>query len=344
MSQPDERAALLQRVLAFQRSSLAGAPSEPFNTLALDLHRFQVAHAPVVAALTERPAHSWRQIPCVPISLYKDLPVGTVGPDEPAKTFLTSGTTGGGRGAHRMRCTTAYDAGALAWAATCVPSPPRHIIALLHDPHHTPESSLSHMVALFSRWADAVDTPAPTWHLRDGRLHLASLVDALRTARAPVFCAATAFALADALDHPLPPLPPGSVLMVTGGFKGHAVTLSDDALYAKAQAALRPARLVTEYGMTELSSQLWGSPGQPYRAPPWLRVRAVHPATGQDVPTGEPGQLCFYDLANLDASVGVETLDLGALHDDGSLTLLGRIEGAEPRGCSLTVEEAWGRP
>ena len=39
--------------------------------------------------------------------------------------------------------------------------------------------------------------------------------------------------------------------------------------------------------------------------------------------------------------VGIETLDRGIVHEDGSVSLQGRLEGAPARGCSLTVEEAW---
>jgi len=131
--------------------------------------------------------------------------------------------------------------------------------------------------------------------------------------------------------------------MVTGGFKGRQVALDDDGLYAAIRARLKPARLVTEYGMTELSSQLWGRPGEAYRPPPWLRVVAVDPHTGEPVPPGQPGPLRFYDLCNVDSTLGVETLDRGSVQADGGVVLEGRLEDAPARGCSLTVEEAWAR-
>lgn len=160
---------------------------------------------------------------------------------------------------------------------------------------------------------------------------------------APLYVAATAFAMADWLsDDPVAPLPPHSVVMVTGGFKGRVVSLDEAALHDAVRQRLRPARLVLEYGMTELSSQLWGAPGSPYVAPPWMRVVAVDPQTGVTVPAGSPGQLRFYDLANVDSSVGVETLDCGTVDPDGrTVRLVGRIPQAEARGCSLPTEEAW---
>ena len=91
--------------------------------------------------------------------------------------------------------------------------------------------------------------------------------------------------------------------------------------------------------MTELSSQMWSvSPQAPFVAPPWLRAMTVDPLTGQ--PTSGRGLLKFIDLANHQTVLAIETRDLGEVRPDGSILLYGRLPNAEPRGCSLTVEEA----
>ena len=152
--------------------------------------------------------------------------------------------------------------------------------------------------------------------------------------------AATAFALADWLDGTVRRPPPRSQLMVTGGFKGRVHKLDGDQLLSIAAERLG-VRVITEYGMTELSSQLWGRAGGPFKPPPWLRPTAVDPVTGAPVPRGKAGQLRFLDLCNVDSAVHIETLDQGIVHDDGAVTLFGRLPGAPARGCSLTVEDAW---
>jgi hypothetical protein len=334
---PEGRSALAERVLAFQTASLRGEAHETWESLALDLHTWQHAFAPVVRALGPL-ASRWQDIPVVPISLYKDLAVGTVPVGAERAVFRTSGTTGGGRGVHRLWSSDTYDHGARLWAEASVPGAPRRVVALLTSPADAPDASLSHMVADFA-------TPGGTaaWCLQDG-LVVRDRWDAAVADGNPVYVATTAFALADLLAQAnLKPLPAGSVVMVTGGFKGRAVVLSDEQLFEVTERVLRPTRLVTEYGMTELCSQLWGMPGGAYRPPPWLRVVAVDPQTGAPRPVGERGQLRFYDLANVDASIGVETLDEGVVNADGSVSLLGRLAGAEARGSSLTVEEAWAR-
>jgi hypothetical protein len=324
---------LAARVVAFMDASLAGAPTEPFEELALDLHRHQAAACPVIASLVERPPTGLHDLPAVPVDLFKTLPVGTVDPDEAGATFRTSGTTGGGRGVHRLRSTALYDHGAVSWARACVGALPPRSVNLLLDPARHPDSSLSHMVARLA--------PDATWHLGPDGLDVAGFGRAL-AAGGPAFVGATAFALAELLEeHAPPPLPPGSILMVTGGFKGRTHRLDGATLLERARARLRPDHLATEYGMTELSSQLWGTPDTPYRPPPWLRVLAMDPVTAAPCPPGTPGQLRLVDLANLDSAVAIETLDQGTVHPDGTLTLHGRLADAPARGCSLTVEEVW---
>lgn len=332
MTPPPGRQALVDRVRAFLHTSLRGEPSEPFDTLGAAIASWQAEHGPVLRAMPPTPGFAW---PAVPIGLYKDLAVGTVPPAFDGPVFRTSGTTGGGRGEHRLWSTELYDEGAWAWAHHVEPALPLDIVALLVDPGTAPDASLSHMVAAFAGRGGRV-----TWHLHDGRPDRASIEARIARATGPLQLATTAFALADWLDGDTTPLPSGSVVMVTGGFKGRVVRLSDAEIYADVEARTG-ARVVTEYGMTELSSQLWGTPATPYRPPPWLRVTAIDPATGAPRPPGVAGQLRFDDLCNVDSSVGVETLDEGIVHDDGTVTLRGRLADAEPRGCSLTVEEAW---
>jgi hypothetical protein len=56
------------------------------------------------------------------------------------------------------------------------------------------------------------------------------------------------------------------------------------------------------------------------------------------VPEGTPGLLCHHDLANAGSVAAVLTEDMGVAVD-GGFRVLGRAPGAEPRGCSLALEE-----
>jgi hypothetical protein len=106
--------------------------------------------------------------------------------------------------------------------------------------------------------------------------------------------------------------------------------------------------IVNEYGMTELLSQFYDGPvaavsgmdleGRRYVPPPWVRTRVLDPNTLSAVPMGEPGLLCHYDLANAGSVMAVLTEDQGVAVEDG-FRVLGRVQDAEPRGCSLAMDD-----
>jgi hypothetical protein len=161
----------------------------------------------------------------------------------------------------------------------------------------------------------------------------------------------TALALLNALERlegePLALLPPGSRIMETGGFKGAGRDVTRVDLYGRLSEAtgVPLERIVSEYGMTELLSQLYepvlsegpGAVGT-HVPPPWLKVRALDPATLEELPGGDEGLLCFFDLANVGSICHVLTEDVGSVWK-GRVRLAGRAGGAEPRGCSLAMDE-----
>ncbi len=299
------------------------------EALFLDAYRYQRAAHPVLARFWTGEVSRVEDIPAVPVSLFKDLDLGPVPRRDSDVVFRTSGTTGSVRGVHRSRDTFLYDRGAVAHYRRMVPAAPSRVVSICPV---DPDSSLGHMVALFG----------PVEAHFDGAVSPAAW-DALR---APCLLATTAFAL-DALlaSEGHASLDARSVVMVTGGFKGRRVRLDAPALYRAIPGRLGSPRVVGEYGMTELSSQSWTAPvpaGEvpgAFVAPPWMRVYAADPHAG--CPVEGEGVLRFVDLCNLDSVLAIETQDLGRVERRAGgdrVTLLGRLEGAELRGCSLRAE------
>ena len=131
--------------------------------------------------------------------------------------------------------------------------------------------------------------------------------------------------------------------MEPGGYKGRSREVSKAGLHRTITDRLGiPARrILSEYGMCELSSQAYdGTLGRAndaprlFRFPPWARARVVSPETMQKVALGQAGLLQITDLANVGSVLSLQTEDLAKRHDDG-FELLGRAELAESRGCSL---------
>ncbi|MGE9268916.1 MAG: hypothetical protein ACQKBY_12540 [Verrucomicrobiales bacterium] len=245
-------------------------------------------------------------------------------------TFHTSGTTTGQHGQHHFPETGTYQRSILAaWQQLRLPTPPRAFF-LSPPPAEKPHSSLIHMFGVlnhahfggsdsaFLQKADLLDTST----LRQALAHDAS----------PILLAGTALAFLHLLKTTDPlPLPPGSRLLETGGYKNSRRELSKKELYARLSRhfELPTGALINEYSMTELSSQAYTHGlGQAHRLPPWCRARL----TAQ-------GHLILHDLANLHSCAAIRTQDFATLIDDHHFLLHGRDPAALPRGCSLTAED-----
>jgi hypothetical protein len=356
-----ESGALHQRARAMVRAFEKRQPMPvSFDSLAADLARFQAENVPGYSRLCAARGVEPRLIsraseaPAVPTDAFKVARVFAFDEREAAVTFRTSGTTLGARGAHSMRDPETYDAAALAFARAMlgVGAGPRVPVLVLGPPEdEAPDSSLAHMCALLSRELGAPET-LDAYFVRDGRLNAAALRSRVRSLspETPALVLATSFALVHLLDEiggEAIALPRGSRVMQTGGFKGRSREVSAPELRASIALAFSvPERaIVSEYGMTELSSQFWEAtlvderarPGI-YAEPPWARVVVVDPETLAPVPDGTAGVARIEDLANVDSAFAIVTQD-HVRRATAGFELLGRLPGAPPRGCSIALDE-----
>jgi hypothetical protein len=353
-------------------ASLGPADDAAYEALALELADFQARRVPGYARLLatrgiDVPRAPIATLPAVPTDAFRVTRVATFPSSLDVATFRTSGTTGSlaGRGAHPMRTLETYRLASLTWAKETLFQPffagrkngmnihsastqRAIVVAISPPPAELRDSSLVQMMAWFvdelgadgSRFVSPEDTRGAIATLR-------SLAGGTR----PVVVLATAFAwvhLVDALAGKTIALPTGSRAMQTGGFKGRSRELSKAELRAAIAHGLGlPEReVVGEYGMTELTSQLYGI-AEPagedarwmYRAPPWMRVHACDPTSLATLPVGARGIARIEDLGNVESAWAIQTADEVIVHASGEVELLGRLTGATPRGCSLAVEE-----
>jgi len=300
---------LQDRLLAF-----IGGTATDFSALALEVFAFQFAHNAPYRAACEQQGRTpgnvtrWQDIPAVPTSAFKDAVLTCFPLSEAVAEFHTSGTTRQLAGKHYFATLALYDAVVRATFPIKLP-----VISLVPD---SPHSSLAHMLRVLG----------------------ARFVDRLEPVAEPVCVAGTAFHFVNLFETGFTlQLPPGSVVMETGGFKGRSREVSKPELYALIRERIGVERILNEYGMTELSSQFYSETGHK-TAPPWTRVVVVDPQTGNEAPRGERGLLRIHDLANLGSVACIQTEDWGVAYDDGGFEILGRAAGAEPRGCSLNAE------
>ncbi len=360
MSADPARAALDARVLAWMREPDWREDDERFDALARALWAFQVEHCEPYARfcgarLSGASPRSWREIPAVPTGAFKELALRSFPESRQVHTFRTSGTSTARRGELHLDTLALYEASLLpTFRRFVLPDLPAgrrmRLRVLAPSPSEAPDSSLSHM---FGCALDALGDAGSGFDVRDGRLDLDGLLGSLETTceqGEPVALCGTAFAWVHLLEElerreVRLALPAGSRVMETGGFKGRARERSADRRYAEIEAALGipPARVVNQYGMTELGSQFYDSVlrdrAGPRRkqGPPWARVRVIDPETGRDTAPGAVGAISIVDLANTGSVLALQTADLGRRVGDG-FEVLGRAEGAEARGCSIAAD------
>jgi hypothetical protein len=366
---------LEQRIQRF----LKDPDSKGFEDLALTIYRFQFEQNSAYRQYcrysgVDADIGSWKEIPAVPQIAFKRSRLISFPEAQVRYEFRTSGTTGEGFGRHWLPSLELYrtaveagwnyfglpreangehpsippDAGADK-AAPSINAPNQangehrpaasiRFIMLMQHPRHASHSSLSWMGAFL-----AGDNPESFFLNERGAIEFDRLLAAVRDAHGPLILFGTALAFLNLLELvPHLPLPAGSLVMETGGFKGSGGDIAKHELYGRLQHhfGVSSESVWNEYGMTELSSQFYScSVGRSHFAPPWLRFVVVDPATNREAPEGATGLLKVIDLANLWSVLAIQTQDLAVRRPDGGFLLLGRDPAALPRGCSRAVDE-----
>jgi hypothetical protein len=355
----------VRRLSSLIRQPRVPIPDPLFNDLARHLFRLQYQHVDPyrtfvkARGLDPEQVQDWKAIPAIPTTAFKELDWTSLPSNQRERVFHSSGTTRQppSRHFHIRQSLALYEASALSWfqlhlSPQCNTLP--FVLALTPAPELVPHSSLVHMLDAIRRadpkgafdFVGALDEKGG-WRI-DAEAIQAVLLRLAAESR-PVALLGTAFAFVFLLEHLVErgtrmTLPPGSRVMETGGYKGRSRELPKETLHRlmEEHLGLDAADIVSEYGMTELSSQAYDhSAGHPvpagprrFRFPPWARALIVSPETGLEVAEGETGLLRVFDLANVRSVAAIQTEDLATRHDDG-FELHGRASGAEPRGCSL---------
>lgn len=353
-----------RKILNFIHQSVPeGSNEEEFNQVAMEIFAYQFAHNMAYRMYcmqrraTPDQIYSWEEIPAVTTAAFKSAAFGCLSPKMAVRMFETSGTTTGKPGKHYFDTLALYDESA-------IPNFGQHLLPdgaqlpmriLLPPPGEAPASSLVHMCKIVSD-AFSINTE---WYIRGGELNAESLCRdlemAVETAQ-PRFLMGPSFSFVHffdslAADKKKFLLPAGSRIMETGGYKGKSREVSREDFLRTAEDLLGipAAWVINEYGMTELTSQLYddtlrrlvhtGQFGPPVKIPPpWVRVRIIDPVTGEPGAAGMPGLIRILDLANRGSAIALQTEDIGVQAGNG-IRVIGRARGADPRGCSRAVDE-----
>jgi Acyl-protein synthetase, LuxE len=350
----------------FRRPIGSHLDDRAFNALALEVFGWQFENNSAWAAYCARRGRTptavshWTEIPPVPVAAFREAALVAGDPASAAAVFRTSGTTRGAarRGTHYVADVSLYHESLLpSFAAMVLPDGATPVmVSLIPRAAEAPDSSLSHMVDTVSARfgaASSLSVASVSSGIDSDRLD-----GALRDAcdRGHVVCLlGTSFAFVHWLDELRARgrryrMPPGSRIMDTGGFKGRSREVDADTMreeYAHS-LGIDAVHCINEYGMTEMCSQFYDSTFRDFTAgvsrarhkvvPPWVRTRLVDADTLEPVAPGEPGLLQHFDLANAGSVCAIQTEDTGVVVDEG-FRVIGRASGAQPRGCSLAMDD-----
>lgn len=334
------------------------ASEEEFNEMALRLFAYQYQHNLAYQRFcqnrgkTLRTVKHYKEIPGVPITGFKELTLSVAPPEDAKAVFMTSGTTNPEkRGKHYHPTLEVYDASMrLNFKNRVMGSFERIRMGILF-PHETdlPNSSLAHYLTLaFTEFGSQESHYLVGEDGIDFNRLFAELSYAEKSGEPYALLGAT-FSFIHLLDQCEAEnftfrLPEGSFVLDTGGVKGKSREMVAEIFYQKISEKLGVPRskCISMYGMTELSTQFYdnGNAVTPSvkSGPHWIRTRVVDPITGQEVPKGQTGVLAHCDVANFNSVTTLLTEDAG-IEVEGGFLLLGRVQGAEAKGCSLAVEE-----
>lgn len=345
-----------QRLIDFMSSSTAIDDEALFTSFALEIFQFQYDHNTPYRLWCQHlgidqpeSVTSWQKIPAVPTSSFKDsgLELNCFPRDLLNTIFKTSGTTSDQqrRGEHGFYSTALYQHSIVsAWKQLHLPDTLPSLY-LTQSPTDAPESSLSHMMGILSKTSLSA-TSEPFFISAEGQLDNSRFIKICQSLDQPVFILGTALAFLNIIensDSDTLPLPPGSYLFETGGFKGSGRQLDKSELYKRLNHAFKVplTQIINEYSMTELSSQFYTQGlDQPHAGPHWTRIQVIDPETRQAAASGQTGHLQILDLANLGSVASIRTEDLTiATETHDSFQLIGRDPSALPRGCSRSADE-----
>jgi hypothetical protein len=319
------------------KSNVFRIQPQEFEQWALQLFHFQAKenkiyreylhHLPVQIDAIDR----LDKVPFLPVRFFKKHRISAYHFQE-EKVFCSSTTTGSYPSRHYIDDLAFYQKISLcAFEQFYGSIKDFHVFGLLPSYLEREDASLVYMVDHFIKLSGS---SLSGFYLHDHRKLLHALRQAQQTKRKVLLIGVT-FALLDFAEELAPDLN-GVMVMETGGMKGRREESTRDQVHAVLKSKLNVTNIHSEYGMTELLSQAYASNNGLFFTPPWMRIhiRQLHDPFSM-AEDGKSGGINIIDLANMHSCAFIETEDIGLRKPSGGFEVLGRIDNADVRGCSL---------
>ncbi|MFC3881596.1 acyl transferase [Algoriphagus namhaensis] len=320
---------------------LTNLSSEAFDSMALDLFRFQSKENEVYKSylkarkVNPESVKTIQQIPFLPIQFFKEFKVIS-GPEENfSKFFSSSGTTGMITSKHFFDSEKRYLNHSLdLFQKEYGEIDNFHVLALL--PAYL-ERKGSSLVSMANHWIQKSGSVHSGFYLYNQK-ELIQKIESLGSDKKNILLLGVTFALLDLAESGLPLNPPKNlIVMETGGMKGRRKEMIREEVHDILKPFFQVNEVHSEYGMTELLSQAYSKGKGKYKIPSCMRVilRDLNDPLAES--STDRGAINIIDLANVQSCAFIETQDLGRRDADGMIEILGRIDNSEIRGCNLLV-------
>ncbi len=305
--------------------------------LALELYYFQSENNTIyrryqkLLGLDYRHVTSMEQIPFMPIRFFKSFQIQT-GTWSPQTYFQSSGTTSTNTSIHLIKDITTYRRHSLQNFQYFYPEE-YEILALIPAYREHQHSSLVTMVHhLINTGPSSISN---AFYLYNNEKLLEKLQQCQHQSKKMILFGLS-FALLDFVEEFNPDLKHITIIE-TGGMKGQRKELICEDLHARLGKHF--GKVHSEYGMCELYSQAYAQKNGQFRTPPWMNmyIREANDPKGAFI-INRTGKINIIDLANMHTCAFIETEDQGKKYADGSVSVLGRIDHSDIRGCSLLYD------
>ncbi len=315
---------------------------DQFDDFALELFQFQARQNPIYGAYLkarkiEAPSiQKLEDIPFLPIQFFKDSLVYCGNPNAASQTYSSSGTTGMITSKHLLWSQDFYlNHAQRLFEQVYGPLTDFHVLALLPAYLERPGSSL---VAMASHFINQSKSEASGFYLYNQQ-ELLEQLSTLASGSRKVLLLGVTFALLDLAESKETFQGfPNLIVMETGGMKGRRREMVRAEVHEQLCSFFHVDSIHSEYGMTELLSQVYSQGNGKYKVPTCMRVVLRDLNDPFSPASRRQGGINLIDLANFHSCAFIETQDIGKWDENGFLEVLGRFDHSDLRGCNLLVQ------
>jgi len=312
---------------------------QTYSELVMEIYNYQKQHCKVYGEylynLGNRTVNRISDIPYLPISAFKHHEVVS-GKGQTEITYSSSGTTSTGKSLHHVRNRQSYlDQTVQIFESQYGPVKDYVFLALLPNYLEREGSSLIDMMQYFITLSEHAESD---FYLYDHDKLYRSLQQC-QAANKSTILFGVSFALMDFAENYQLNFPE-LIVMETGGMKGQRKELPKATMHKILQDSFGVGTIHSEYGMTELSSQMYSNGLGIFDQNIYLKASVADITDPLSLANnGKQGIVCLTDLANIDSCSFIMTEDTGYLNTMNQLVLTGRLDMSEARGCNLLLEE-----